>query len=77
MIATGAKGIGYKGSPLSFMENVNGSGKPGIWQSDKMEYMFLTMKWQANGGPDEDYCSPHAAHEGLEGHCYTNIPCTY
>ena len=28
------------------MENVNGSGKPGIWQSDKMEYMFLTMKWQ-------------------------------
>jgi hypothetical protein len=46
MIATGAKGIGYKGSPLSFMENVNGSGKPGIWQSDKMEYMFLTMKWQ-------------------------------
>jgi hypothetical protein len=46
MIATGAEGIGYKGSPLSFVDNVNGTGKPGIWQSDVKGYEHLITKWK-------------------------------
>ena len=46
MIATGAEGIGYKGSPLSFVDNVNSTGKPGIWQADLKRYEHLTTKWK-------------------------------
>jgi hypothetical protein len=46
MIATGTNGIGYKGSPPSFVDNANGTGTPAIWQSDIKEYEWLMSKWK-------------------------------
>jgi len=45
MVATGSHGIGFKGSPLSFMDNVNSTGKPAIWQSNYRCYEWLMRKW--------------------------------
>jgi hypothetical protein len=38
MIATGTEGLGYKGSPLSFVDNTNSTGTPAIWQSNIKQY---------------------------------------
>jgi hypothetical protein len=46
LVCPGAEGIGYKGSPLSFVDNVNSTGKPGIWQADLKRYEHLTTKWK-------------------------------
>jgi len=46
MIATGTEGLGYKGSPLSFVDNANGTGTPAIWQSNIKQYEWLMRKWK-------------------------------
>jgi len=44
MIATGTEGLGYKGSPLSFVDNANSTGTPAIWQSNTKQYEWSMRK---------------------------------